>query len=78
MTATEDATSRRSLAAALDPGSSLVDVLVAIVIALGLVTASRGGLLGDLTPAATAVVLLTVAVAWGVIDAGLYRVGTTM
>ncbi|MDN5768819.1 MAG: VIT1/CCC1 transporter family protein [Humibacillus sp.] len=68
----------RRLWVAVDPASSLVEVLVAVVLALGIITGVRAGLFGDLTPHDTALVILATALAWGVIDGGLYLVGSKM
>lgn len=64
--------------ATLDPASSLVEVLVAIVIALGVISAARIGAFGDIAPGETIAVVLACAVAWGAIDGGLYLVATKM
>ncbi|MEO6998028.1 MAG: hypothetical protein ABI112_08095 [Terracoccus sp.] len=64
--------------AAVDPASSLVEVLIAVVLALGIITGVRAGLFGDLTPRDTALVILATALAWGIIDGGLYLVASKM
>lgn len=53
-------------------------MLVAVVLALGIITGVRAGLFGVLTPRDTALVILATALAWGIIDGGLYLVASKM
>ncbi len=62
----------------LDPASSLVEIVAAVVIAVGIVASARLGVFGEIEPRQAAAVVLACGAAWGVIDAGLYLIAVIM